>query len=173
MQSRCLDRARPLVCRWMPFEHQGQYYQAKRNSKRQVSYGKVYASPASCPGCHAGLGICIAVPTNFLSTQRPIQGLERWNAFVYIHLHLESSMYFLNWERKVWKLLEMIQPAPVRFRLGWTSRTKRVEESAPQNAPAAKHRTLIGSMASSLRIALILSKAITLPYSCDTRRVEC
>jgi hypothetical protein len=48
------------------------------------------------------------------------------------------------------KLLEMVQPAPARFRLGWTSRTKRVEESAPQNAPAAKHRTLIGSMISSL-----------------------
>jgi len=58
-------------------------------------------------------------------------------------------MYFLHWERKVWKLLEMIQPAPARFCLGWTSRTKRVEESAPQNAPAAKHRTLIGSMVKS------------------------
>jgi len=40
--------------------------------------------------------------------------------------------------------------APCNSYTGSTSRTKRVEESAPQNAPATKHRTLIGSMASSL-----------------------
>lgn len=113
---------------------------------RMVKY--LHAPPTPCPGCHAGLGICIELPPmNFLDIQRQNGRPEPSIAFLYNHLHgrilSRSRPFRLFTEVKdLGEFFGMASPSSTS-----TGMDVRVGSSSMESA---QHRTLIASTASGL-----------------------